>query len=461
MTKTFKGKGFTLPRNVTTKDGFKLPRNVTTKGGFTLIELLIVIGIIAILAAAVIIAVKPGEKLAEARDSRRERDLITLESAVYIEWLDEGRAHPNIPTAEGEEDPEEEAKEICNTNIEAVVCGDLVDLSDFVPKYLPTMPVDPHGGIDPNGTGYEVVLVGNPKIALRAPKNETRGVAVGPIAVAYHVPPTLTGIFGSEPESLDGVDYFDGTPESGMIVFKTPGTYSITPEESGDVEVLVVAGGGSSSYGNGGTGHGGGGAGGLVFHDSKALNADNNVSVTVGNGGIAPSGAGDDGNNGGNSIFKDITAIGGGGGGFQPGQNGGSGGGAGGADGGASGGSAIQGNSGGGTGYGNAGASTASHAQGGAGGGGAAGSGNTYSGGTGGTGGAGRTYWGTTYAVGGTGGNNSGGNTGNNGTANKGNGATANSGGATQATSGGSGIVIIRWGDYNKNYDPMDDSHPE
>ncbi len=40
---------------------------------FTLIELLIVIGIIAILAAAVIVAINPGRQFAQARDGYQKK----------------------------------------------------------------------------------------------------------------------------------------------------------------------------------------------------------------------------------------------------------------------------------------------------------------------------------------------------------------------------------------------------
>ncbi len=160
MTKTFKKKGFTLPRNVTTKSGFKLPRNVTTKsgfklprnvttkGGFTLIELLIVIGIIAILAAAVIIAVNPGEKLASARDATRERHVQSLIQALYVYQIDEGSFPLEVESAITN-DP----KEICNTNLESPTCTDMVNLSGLdIP-----IPVDPQAEGD--GTGYTVVLI--------------------------------------------------------------------------------------------------------------------------------------------------------------------------------------------------------------------------------------------------------------------------------------------------------------
>lgn len=62
----------------------------TYKKGFTLIELLIVIGIIGILAAAVIVVLNPAELLAQARDGQRLSDIDSVTSAVnlYIASVD-------------------------------------------------------------------------------------------------------------------------------------------------------------------------------------------------------------------------------------------------------------------------------------------------------------------------------------------------------------------------------------
>jgi len=54
------------------------------KKGFTLIELLIVIGIIGILAAAVIVVLNPAELLAQARDGTRLSDLDSIASAINL-----------------------------------------------------------------------------------------------------------------------------------------------------------------------------------------------------------------------------------------------------------------------------------------------------------------------------------------------------------------------------------------
>lgn len=57
------------------------------KKGFTLIELLIVIGIIAVLAAAVLLVLNPAQILAETRDTQRLSDLDAVRGAVSLTLL--------------------------------------------------------------------------------------------------------------------------------------------------------------------------------------------------------------------------------------------------------------------------------------------------------------------------------------------------------------------------------------
>ena len=110
--------------------------------------------------------------------------------------------------------------------------------------------------------------------------------------------------------------------------FTSSGTFSV-PSGISSVNVLVVAGGGGVGFDAGG----GAGAGGLVYRPGFSVTPGGTVSVTVGCGGT-PSGAavgGPNGNNGQNSVFGTLTAVGGGAGGSKQntGSTGGSGGGSG------------------------------------------------------------------------------------------------------------------------------------
>jgi len=71
--------------------------------GFTLIELLIVIGIIAILAAAVIVAINPGQQFAQARNASRQSHLSSISTAIYSHYVTEGGWPDCIDEEEGGE----------------------------------------------------------------------------------------------------------------------------------------------------------------------------------------------------------------------------------------------------------------------------------------------------------------------------------------------------------------------
>jgi prepilin-type N-terminal cleavage/methylation domain-containing protein len=62
---------------------------------FTLVELLIVIAILAVLAAAVVIVLNPAELLAQARDSQRVTDIDSIKSSISLWQID------NIGVSEG------------------------------------------------------------------------------------------------------------------------------------------------------------------------------------------------------------------------------------------------------------------------------------------------------------------------------------------------------------------------
>jgi hypothetical protein len=128
------------------------------------------------------------------------------------------------------------------------------------------------------------------------------------------VPATLPAEFGSigTPTTASGQTTYTWAP----------------PATSLQANVLLVAGGGSG--GSGGTANGGGGAGGIIYNQNLSLSG--TTEIIVGGGGGRSIGLGNDGYN---SKFSSLIAIGGGGGGTHKagtnsaGRNGGSGGGAG------------------------------------------------------------------------------------------------------------------------------------
>ena len=73
-----------LVGSVKERTHFHRQGSAKTPTGFTLVELLIVIAILAVLAAAVVIVLNPGELLAQARDSQRLNDLDTLKNALSV-----------------------------------------------------------------------------------------------------------------------------------------------------------------------------------------------------------------------------------------------------------------------------------------------------------------------------------------------------------------------------------------
>ena len=131
----------------------------TRQKGFTLLELLIVIAIIAILAAAVLLVINPGELLKKARDTQRVSDLSSLKSAIGLYLTDVSS-------------PDLDGSDTCGTN----VWFSLVGGSGY------------SGGIYPTSTASATLVDGNGWIPI-----DFTSISTGSPLASLPIDPTNSG----------------------------------------------------------------------------------------------------------------------------------------------------------------------------------------------------------------------------------------------------------------------------
>ncbi len=141
------------------------------KKGFTLIELLLVIAIIAVLAVTVFVALDPGKRLKDAKDSRRLSDINTILTAVHEYIIDNKGSLPTGLTTGMNEKQLGTAVSGCNTTnnggCSVAATGDCVDLTTPLTKYLKSMPADPGTG-SASLTHYTVQVDSNNIVTVKA-----------------------------------------------------------------------------------------------------------------------------------------------------------------------------------------------------------------------------------------------------------------------------------------------------
>lgn len=137
------------------------PPPMKRKRAFTLIELIIVIAIIAILAAAIFVAIDPARRLHESRNARRWSDVTTLLDTVVKYQVDNEGAHYSsvaaittdryviLGTTAGDDGlcaEENTAADVCANVASGSGTANCVDLSAIGTDYLGTVPYDPLNG---------------------------------------------------------------------------------------------------------------------------------------------------------------------------------------------------------------------------------------------------------------------------------------------------------------------------
>lgn len=131
--------------------------------GFTLLEILLVVGAIAIIAGIVILAINPSKQLADTRNAQRRVNVNTILNATYQYAIDNGGTLPaaitTTPTA------------VCKTG---GLCTSLIDLTVLTTTgtYLVSMPFDPTGSTT-NSTGYNISKNPNGRVTVSAPSAES------------------------------------------------------------------------------------------------------------------------------------------------------------------------------------------------------------------------------------------------------------------------------------------------
>lgn len=142
---------------------------INKKQGFTLIEVLIVMGIVAVLATIVIVAINPGRQFAQARNTQRTSNVNAILNAIGQYVADNKGLLPSAITST--------TSNISNTGTN--LCGVIV------PVYMPVLTADPSlaNGAMSDGqitstecgsydTGYTVVKDANGRITIAAPLAE-------------------------------------------------------------------------------------------------------------------------------------------------------------------------------------------------------------------------------------------------------------------------------------------------
>jgi prepilin-type N-terminal cleavage/methylation domain-containing protein len=110
--------------------------------GFTLLEILLVVAAIAILAGIVIVAINPGQQLAETRDVQRRSDVNAIANALVQYYIKNGDYPDNLESSDSEGcKPYDESYGIC---AEDESCSDGSDLSALSSDdYITAIPSDP------------------------------------------------------------------------------------------------------------------------------------------------------------------------------------------------------------------------------------------------------------------------------------------------------------------------------
>lgn len=140
-----------------------------SKKGFTLMEILVVIGIIAILAAIVIIAINPAKQFAQARNTTREAGVNSILNAIGQRIADnKGVFAGQFSGTSYTCGPLPSSATAVGTSMATDTTTATGDLGCLVPTYISALPLDPTAASGSN-TGYTVAVGTTGRVTVCAP----------------------------------------------------------------------------------------------------------------------------------------------------------------------------------------------------------------------------------------------------------------------------------------------------
>ena len=140
----------------------------STKKAFTLIEILLVIGMIAVLATVVFVALDPAKRFRDARDAKRSTDAQSILSAVQTFIIDnQGSLPVGLTTTEKQIGTAATGCAIATGGCAVSGAADCINLTTPLAKYLKTIPIDPSGGTA-SLTRYSLGMDANGIVTVKA-----------------------------------------------------------------------------------------------------------------------------------------------------------------------------------------------------------------------------------------------------------------------------------------------------
>jgi prepilin-type N-terminal cleavage/methylation domain-containing protein len=144
------------------------------RSGFTLIELLLTLAIISVLAITILVAIKPAQRLADARDARRAQDVNEILTGIH-ECVIDKKDSSNMNTCLGSHtvavtyeitaaDISTGCKTLCSNATSDSSC---LNLGATLTDYFTEIPKDPSESVTGH-TGYSLTQFTNGMVVIDA-----------------------------------------------------------------------------------------------------------------------------------------------------------------------------------------------------------------------------------------------------------------------------------------------------